>query len=158
MTASASRDVIIGIDAGTSLIKAVAFTLTGEQLADVSQPNAYNSLTGGHVEQDMARTWTDTVAVIRALAKSVPDLSARIAVIAVTGQGDGTWLIDDDGRPVAAEAPPHQLPLAGHVVLFLFGRQALGDVGIPRLLVDEVIRARTRRRGGLVGHGALLLL
>lgn len=101
MTASASRDVIIGIDAGTSLIKAVAFTLTGEQLADVSRPNAYSSLAGGHVEQDMARTWTDTVVVIRALAQSMPDLSARIAAIAVTGQGDGTWLIDDDGRPVA---------------------------------------------------------
>ncbi|MFX8820972.1 FGGY family carbohydrate kinase, partial [Acinetobacter baumannii] len=41
------------------------------------------------------------MAVIRALATSVPDLSARIAAIAVTGQGDGTWLIDDDGRPGA---------------------------------------------------------
>jgi erythritol kinase len=101
MTASESRDVIIGIDAGTSLIKAVAFTLAGEQLADVSRPNAYSSPAGGHVEQDMARTWIDTVAVIRALANAVPDLSARIAAIAVTGQGDGTWLIDDDGRPVA---------------------------------------------------------
>lgn len=101
MIASARRDVIIGIDAGTSLIKAVAFTLAGEQLADVSRPNAYSSAAGGHVEQDMARTWSDTVAVIRALATSVPDLSARIAAIAVTGQGDGTWLIDDDGRPVA---------------------------------------------------------
>ncbi len=39
----------------------------------------------------------------------------------------------DHGRPVAAEAPPHQLPLAGHVVLFLLGRQRLGDVGVPRL-------------------------
>ncbi|WP_166294552.1 FGGY-family carbohydrate kinase [Bradyrhizobium sp. 2S1] len=101
MTASASRDVIIGIDAGTSLIKAVAFTLAGEQLADVSRPNVYSSPAGGHVVQDMARTWSDTVAVIRALANALPDLSARIAAIAVTGQGDGTWLIDDDGRPVA---------------------------------------------------------
>ncbi|MFW1549806.1 hypothetical protein ACEV73_23695, partial [Vibrio parahaemolyticus] len=72
--------------------------LAGEQLADVSWPNAYSSAPGGHVEQDMARTWSDTIAVIRALATSVPDLSARIAAIAVTGQGDGTWLIDDDGR------------------------------------------------------------
>jgi erythritol kinase len=101
MTASLSRDVIIGIDAGTSLIKAVAFTLAGEQLADISLPNAYSTLGGGHVEQDMARTWCDTVAVIHALATAVPGLSSRVAAIAVTGQGDGTWLIDDDGRPVA---------------------------------------------------------
>ena len=33
------RDILIGIDAGTSVIKAVAFTLAGEQLAIASTPN-----------------------------------------------------------------------------------------------------------------------
>ncbi|WP_315744407.1 MULTISPECIES: FGGY-family carbohydrate kinase [unclassified Bradyrhizobium] len=96
-----SRDVIIGIDAGTSLIKAVAFTASGRQLADVSLPNAYDAAGAGHVEQDMTRTWTDTVAALRGLSAAVPDLAARVAAIAVTGQGDGTWLIDDNGQPVA---------------------------------------------------------
>jgi erythritol kinase len=96
-----ARDVIIGIDAGTSLIKTVAFTCDGQQLGDFSLPNSYNSSPGGHVEQDMARTWTDTVAALRGVAAAVPDLSSRLAAIAVTGQGDGTWLIDGDGRPVA---------------------------------------------------------
>ncbi|WP_315769433.1 MULTISPECIES: FGGY-family carbohydrate kinase [unclassified Bradyrhizobium] len=96
-----SRDVIIGIDAGTSLIKAVAFTASGRQLADVSLPNAYDAAGAGHVEQDMTRTWTDTVAALRGLSAAVPNLAARVAAIAVTGQGDGTWLIDDNGQPVA---------------------------------------------------------
>ena len=96
-----SRDVIIGIDAGTSLIKTVAFTRDGRQLADFSLPNTYSTLPGGRVEQDMSRTWNDTVAALRGLVAAVPDLASRIAAIAVTGQGDGTWLIDDDGRPVA---------------------------------------------------------
>ncbi len=96
-----SRDVIIGIDAGTSLIKAVAFTASGRQLADVSLPNAYDAAGAGHVEQDMTRTWSDTVAALRGLSAAVPDLAARVAAIAVTGQGDGTWLIDDDSQPVA---------------------------------------------------------
>ncbi len=95
------RDVIIGIDAGTSLIKTVAFTRDGRQLGDVSLPNSYSTSAGGRVEQDMSRTWNDTVAALRGLAAAVPDLSARVAAVAVTGQGDGTWLIDDDGRPVA---------------------------------------------------------
>ena len=34
-------------------------------------------------------------------ADEVPDLAARLAAIAVTGQGDGTWLIDAAGDPVA---------------------------------------------------------
>lgn len=101
MSAAQGRDVIVGIDAGTSMIKIVAFTGNGRQIGDFSMPNRYRTSAGGHVEQDMARTWDDAVAAIRGLASAVPGLGARVAAIAVTGQGDGTWLIDDDGRPVA---------------------------------------------------------
>ncbi len=101
ISASPSRDVIVGIDAGTSLIKTVAFTRDGQQLGGCSLPNRYCTAAGGRVEQDMSRTWNDTVAALRGLVAAIPDLMSRIAAIAVTGQGDGTWLIDDDGRPVA---------------------------------------------------------
>ena len=95
------RDLIVGIDAGTSMIKTVAFTRDGRQLGEFALPNTYRVAAGGRVEQEMARTWTDTVAAVRGLSSVVPDLGARVAAVAVTGQGDGTWLIDDDGRPVA---------------------------------------------------------
>ena len=95
------RDLIIGIDAGTSLIKAVAFTRDGVQLGVSSLPNSYHTSAGGCVEQDMSRTWNDTIAALRGLAAIVPDLGPRLAAVAVTGQGDGTWLVDDEGRPVA---------------------------------------------------------
>jgi erythritol kinase len=95
------RDVIVGIDAGTSLIKTVAFTRDGRQLGVFSLSNSYSTSAGGRVEQDMSRTWNDTVTALRGLAAAVPDLGPRLAAVAVTGQGDGTWLIDDDGRPVA---------------------------------------------------------
>ena len=50
----------------------------------------------------MARTWADTAATLRQLADKVPGpRRARTAAIAVTGQGDGTWLIDATGEPVA---------------------------------------------------------
>src|SRR5439155_115886 len=35
------------------------------------------------------------------LGDQVPDLARRTAALAVTGQGDGTWLIDAAGDPVA---------------------------------------------------------
>jgi erythritol kinase len=101
MAASATRDVIIGIDAGTSVIKAVAFARDGRQLGDFAIPNSYTASPGGRVEQDMNRTWSDAVAALRGLAAALPNLSRRVAAIAVTGQGDGTWLIDADGQPVA---------------------------------------------------------
>jgi erythritol kinase len=95
-----NRDLLIGIDAGTSVLKAVAFTLSGEQIAIASRPNRYETPGPGQVEQDMSRTWADCAAALRELHELTPDLSARVAAIAVTGQGDGTWLIDRDGEPV----------------------------------------------------------
>ncbi len=93
-------DILIGVDAGTSVIKAVAFSLAGEQIAVAARPNAYATPGPGQVEQDMARTWADCAATLRELHDSVPDLARRVAGLAVTGQGDGTWLIDKDGAPV----------------------------------------------------------
>lgn len=94
-------DLIVGIDAGTSVIKSVAFDLTGRQIAEHSTPNTYDTIDGAGAEQDMAQTWVDTVATLKGLSGLVPDLAARTAAIAVTGQGDGTWLIDRHGDPVA---------------------------------------------------------
>ena len=95
-----TRDILIGIDAGTSVIKAVAFSLGGEQIAVAARPNVYQSLGGGQVEQDMHRTWADCAATLRELAERIPDLTRRVAALAVTAQGDGTWLIDSAGEPV----------------------------------------------------------
>jgi erythritol kinase (D-erythritol 1-phosphate-forming) len=95
------KDILIGIDAGTSVIKSVAFSLSGEQIASAGVPNAYVTLPGGCVEQDMARTWADTVKSIILLCDKVPNLAERVISIAVTGQGDGMWLIDKEGEPVA---------------------------------------------------------
>lgn len=94
------KDVLIGIDAGTSVIKSVAFDAAGRQIAMASLPNRYETLPGGGAEQDLVRTWADTATTLRQLADKVPDLARRCAAIAVTAQGDGTWLIDRDGEPV----------------------------------------------------------
>jgi len=96
-----TRDVLIGIDAGTSVLKAVAFTIDGKQLDSFAIPNSYETLPNGGVEQDMARTWADCAACLKGLTGKLPDLAKRTAAIAVTGQGDGTWLIDRAGEPVA---------------------------------------------------------
>ena len=48
-----TRDILVGIDAGTSVIKSVAFSLTGEQIAVAARPNVYETPGPGQVEQDM---------------------------------------------------------------------------------------------------------
>ena len=66
-------EVLIGIDAGTSIIKAVAFDAGGEALASRSRPNAYAELENGGVEQDMHRTLADALAVVAELVAAEPD-------------------------------------------------------------------------------------
>jgi len=114
-------EVLIGIDAGTSVIKAVAFTADGEVRGRCSRPNHYTTLDNGGVEQGMQRTFDDTVAVLEELVSTTPVLAERVVGLAVTGQGDGTWryargqpLHDGwlwlDGRSVAEAAYLEQLP------------------------------------------------
>ncbi|MEM7044821.1 MAG: FGGY-family carbohydrate kinase [Pseudomonadota bacterium] len=95
-----SKDLIIGLDAGTSVIKAVAFTLDGNQAGSAGVPNKVDYLDDGGAEQEVHRTWADAAQALRLLADDVADLAKRTAALAITGQGDGTWLIDADGEPV----------------------------------------------------------
>lgn len=92
--------IIIGIDAGTSVLKSVAFSRDGRQLAVAAIANDYVTFPDGGVEQDMTRTWADAVTTLQQLGEKIPDLASRLIAISVTAQGDGMWLIDQDGEPV----------------------------------------------------------
>jgi erythritol kinase (D-erythritol 1-phosphate-forming) len=96
----AKADLLIGVDAGTSVIKAVAFDLGGGQVGSASIPNQYASGPDGSATQSLAKTWEDCAAALRGLGDKVPNLGARTAAVAVTGQGDGTWLVGRRDEPV----------------------------------------------------------
>ncbi len=99
-TPHCTGDLIIGIDAGTSVIKAVAFDLSGHQRASASVRNTYTTGADGAVTQSLSRTWADCAAALTALADKVDNLATRVAAVALTGQGDGTWLVGADNAPV----------------------------------------------------------
>jgi erythritol kinase len=62
--------------------------------------NIVDYLDDGGAEQIVQRTWADAAKSLKILAEKVPKLAERAATLAITGQGDGTWLIDADGEPV----------------------------------------------------------
>ncbi|MEO9517111.1 MAG: FGGY-family carbohydrate kinase [Paracoccaceae bacterium] len=92
-------DIIIGIDAGTSVLKAVAFSLEGHQLAISSVKNDYNVSAEGAATQSMPKTWQDCVRALCDLSDQIERLDNRTAAIGVTAQGDGTWLLDSKQEP-----------------------------------------------------------
>jgi erythritol kinase (D-erythritol 1-phosphate-forming) len=94
-------DLLIGIDAGTSVIKAVAFDLSGRQIAVASVPNRYSTSADGAATQSLDQTWADCAQTLRDLGAKVDDLARRTRALAVTGQGDGTWLVGAGNRPAS---------------------------------------------------------
>ncbi|NEB01795.1 FGGY-family carbohydrate kinase [Streptomyces sp. SID13726] len=86
----------VGIDVGTSVVKAAAFDAEGRQLAVESRPVEL-SLHGGFVEQDMAEVYGSVVDV---LGKLTARVDGPVELAGLTGQGDGVWLVDAAGRPV----------------------------------------------------------
>jgi sugar (pentulose or hexulose) kinase len=91
--------VLIGVDAGTSMIKAVAFSLDGEERYVSARENPVKNPRPGWAEQDMALTWHQTGAAIDDVTTDLSE-GEEVVGVGVTGQGDGCWLIDDEGEPV----------------------------------------------------------
>ncbi|PWI18396.1 carbohydrate kinase [Streptomyces sp. Act143] len=90
----------VGIDVGTSMVKAAAFDRTGRQLGVAARPVGL-ALHGGFVEQDMDEVYGAVVAVLEEVTTSLPE---PVEFAGLTGQGDGVWLVDGEGRPVRAAA------------------------------------------------------
>jgi erythritol kinase (D-erythritol 1-phosphate-forming) len=87
----------IGVDIGTSVIKAAAFDDDGRQVALEARKTRLFSPHEGWIEQDLDEVVATVAEVIRALvatAGQAPEL------IGMTGQGDGVWLVDESGRAV----------------------------------------------------------
>ena len=92
------KQFVIGVDAGTSNIKAVLFDLKGNELASHGIPVTLDSPLPNTAEQDMQEIWD---CVTTCVAKIAGDIEVDQCVgIGVTSHGDGTWMIDADGNPV----------------------------------------------------------
>ncbi|MFC9744561.1 FGGY family carbohydrate kinase [Streptomyces niveus] len=86
----------VGIDVGTSTVKAAAFDAGGNALAVESRPVRLD-IHGGHVEQDMEELYGAVVDALDTLTAALPE---PVQLAGLTGQGDGVWLVDAEGRPV----------------------------------------------------------
>lgn len=93
-------DTILGIDVGTSLIKANLYSLDGRNILSTSQRNILIHAKLRWAEYDMDEIWTLTKACIRTILNRIDNTRFSVVGIGVTGQGDGTWLVDNHLNPV----------------------------------------------------------
>ena len=90
----------LGIDAGTSVVKAAIFDERGDALAVQGRPIPLMHERGGvtgAVEQDFDVILATLTAVV---SDAVRESGTTPGSIALTGQGDGCWVTDDRFRPV----------------------------------------------------------
>lgn len=87
---------ILAVDAGTSTIKAVAFSNDGRELHVARRETVVECPREGWSEQDMNVIWASLCDAAAETTQAV----GRIEVVALTAQGDGCWLIDAAGDPV----------------------------------------------------------
>ena len=88
--------MILGIDLGTSMVKAVRFSQDGTCLAVASRRSSPTPLGNGRVEQDFEEIVTAVGEVVAEACDGAPPPLA----IGITGQSDGLWLLDEAGYGV----------------------------------------------------------
>jgi sugar (pentulose or hexulose) kinase len=90
----------LGIDAGTSRIKAALIDDGGDQIDIESMPVKVLSPFEGACEINMMELWNTMCKLTRSLSKRNPQIRNKLVGIGITGQGDGLWPVDSKGNPV----------------------------------------------------------
>jgi erythritol kinase len=91
----------LAIDVGTSMIKTVAFDDEGHEIALARQETRVLRPKPGYAEQDMNEVWN---AVVHTLRTARQDVGGDVQMVALTAQGDGCWLVDEQGEPTGNAA------------------------------------------------------
>ncbi|MBM7442764.1 FGGY-family carbohydrate kinase [Streptomyces sp. HB132] len=86
----------LAIDAGTTTVKVVGYGSDGRELIVSHRPTEVLRPGPGRAEQDMGRVWDAVASATREVVDALPEPPE---LVAVTGQGDGAWLVDDRMRP-----------------------------------------------------------
>ena len=92
----------LGIDAGNTGVKAVLFDEGGRALASAHRDTGGQCPAPGMVERDIGRLRTDLDGLVREVLDKSGLKGSDIAGIGTSGHGNGLYLLDADGGPVAA--------------------------------------------------------
>lgn len=93
-------DFYLGIDIGTSRVKAVLFDQHFTACASAAENTSPRLSANGYAEQDMTQLWHSVLAILRHIARHPALQAGRLRAIGLAGQGEGVWLSDDQGEPV----------------------------------------------------------
>lgn len=91
-------DLLLGIDIGNTVVKAVLFDLSGRQIARHGVDGTTLKPAPGMVERPVAELWANARAAISGCLAGVDP--GRVAAIGLAGHGNGLYLLDKAGAPL----------------------------------------------------------
>jgi L-xylulokinase len=93
-------EVLIGIDSGLTVTKAVVFDFEGRALGDSGAPSEQDSPQPRWVERDMDDLWRTAAAAVKTALERAGVRGSDVQGVGLSGHGDGSYLVDEAGRPV----------------------------------------------------------
>lgn len=95
------RQFLMGIDLGTTNVKAIVFDLEGNPVSR-GEAGSYQIISNhaNWAEQDANLWWSDTASAIRQAIAGFPYDAGEIAAVSVSSQGMAMLPLDVDGRPL----------------------------------------------------------
>ncbi|MBL1101965.1 FGGY-family carbohydrate kinase [Streptomyces coffeae] len=95
------RELLLGIDAGQTVTKALLFDATGHEVARGSATVPLSSPRPHWVERDMDEVWHAARLAIRDCLEAAGEEAGRaVAAVGLSGHGDGVYPVDGRLRPV----------------------------------------------------------
>ena len=94
-------EAFIGLDLGTTGIKAVAYDLDDQQLALATRPTPTHHLPNGGGEYDANALWATATEVLREVTDQLVQTGHQVLGVATASMGEAGVLLDGGGQPVA---------------------------------------------------------
>lgn len=91
---------VLGLDAGSSVVKAACFDTEGRMLSVASRRTPLIRPGDGRVEADPELCWQATCAVLREATEQSGVAPGEIIGLGLTAAMVGLWLLDEDGEPL----------------------------------------------------------
>ena len=149
-------DFYLGIDIGTSRVKAVLFDQHFTACASAAENTSPRLSANGYAEQDMTQLWHSVLAILRQIARHPALQAGRLRAIGLAGQGEGVWLSDEQGEPVGpgilwSDTRSHEL-MSDLLRRPGFDRRYFADTGTHLLHRDRLPRPADGERGDALCH------
>ena len=93
---------LLGIDTGSTVVKAALFDAEGGEIATASRKSPVTQPQPGHSEFAMEESWRLTAEAVAEAVASSGVAAADIKCVAPTGFGNGLLLLDRGGKPLGA--------------------------------------------------------